>query len=202
MPCVLGIDEAGRGPILGPLVVAGVYWEETDKRALVRLGVQDSKRFAGPSAKSRRAEVALAIRARAVKVVLKVLSPAEVDAENLGDLERRAACAIIEEVGPEGDVYADGRPIFGRLRKRYERLVAEDRAEMKYFSVAAASIVAKVERDRLFDEIRSRYEPDFGPIAGGGYLNDATRGFLAAYKKRFGDLPPEARRKWNLRPLE
>ena len=67
-------------------------------------------------------------------------------------------------------------------------------------AVAAASIIAKTERDRLFGEIRARYEPDFGEIAGGGYPNPATMTFLDAYRARHGGLPPEVRKKWRLNP--
>ena len=63
-------------------------------------------------------------------------------------------------------------------------------------AVAAASIVAKVERDRLFLEIAARYVTDFGPIRGLGYSNAGTRAFAAAYHARHGRLPPEARASW------
>lgn len=198
MALVCGIDEAGRGPILGPMVVAGVLLDESIEPELARLGVADSKRFAGAHAVGRRAALANAIRERSVYVTLRVVEPAAIDAGNLGDIERQAAGSIIEELKPPGRILADGRSVFGRLARKYPSLAAEDRADARYLSVAAASIVAKDERDRLLAAILAKYEPEFGPIRGGGYPNELTKAFLAAYRARYGDLPPEARRKWRL----
>ncbi len=199
MPFILGIDEAGRGPILGPLVIAGAYLDEGVQEGLARSGVRDSKKFSGKSARARRAELAVLVRQRAQAVAVRVVSPAEIDARNLGDIERDAARSILAEIRPEGTVIADGTSIFGRLAREIPGFVAEDKADARHLSVAAASIVAKDERDRLLAGILARYEPDFGPIAGSGYPNPATMAFLAAYRARHGDLPPEARRKWNVR---
>src|SRR5450432_3733463 len=71
-----------------------------------------------------------------------------------------------------------------------------DPGESKHVAVAAASILAKVHRDELFARIVARYEPHFGPIRGGGYVNARTRAFTDAYRARFGTLPPEARTSW------
>ncbi len=204
MKSTLGIDEAGRGPILGPMVVAGVLINEDLEAEFLKIGVRDSKRFSGPQAKTRRAALAVVIREKSLAVAVRVLTPAEIDAENLGDLERRAALSIIHEVRevrPLQTVMADGRSIFGRLAKTVPNFCAEDKADSRYIAVAAASIVAKDLRDRLFEEIRSRYAPEFGAFAGGGYPNEATLSFLAAYRARHGDLPPEARRKWKVGAL-
>ena len=57
-------------------------------------------------------------------------------------------------------------------------------------------MVAKVIRDDRFNAIRARYEPELGPIAGGGYANAATRKWLRAYVERYGKLPDEARLSW------
>jgi ribonuclease HII len=57
-------------------------------------------------------------------------------------------------------------------------------------------VVAKALRDDRFNRIRARYEPEFGPIAGGGYGNAATRKWLRAYVERYRRLPDEARRSW------
>lgn len=198
MPPTLGIDEAGRGPILGPMVVAGVYLDAEAEISLRAMGVRDSKRFAGPRARQRRAALACEIRRLARAVAVRVVTPAEIDAENIGAIERRAAFSIVAEVKPVGLVVADGRAVFGPLERKIHGFRAIDRAEEAHLAVAAASIVAKDARDRLLAEILARYEPDFGPIAGGGYPNPRTLAFLAAYRARFGDLPAEARRKWSV----
>jgi ribonuclease HII len=67
--------------------------------------------------------------------------------------------------------------------------------------VAAASIVAKDQRDRLFGEIAARYSEEFGKIRGGGYINAATADFLRRYHERYHKLPPETRRSWGWKLL-
>ena len=62
--------------------------------------------------------------------------------------------------------------------------------------MAAASVMAKHRRDEIFECIRRRYQPAFGPLRGGGYVNEATREFLRAYARKHRGLPPEARRSW------
>src|SRR6185503_13567754 len=89
-----------------------------------------------------------------------------------------------------------GKRLFGELRATFAHLEASDRGEDVHVAVAAASILAKVHRDQLFAAIAARYEDEFGPIEGGGYVNAGTRRFTSAYHKRFGTLPPEARRSW------
>jgi len=71
-----------------------------------------------------------------------------------------------------------------------------DRAEEHHASVAAASVVAKVLRDERFRAIKARYEPELGPITGGGYGNEATRKWVRAYVEKYGKLPIEARLSW------
>jgi ribonuclease HII len=93
-------------------------------------------------------------------------------------------------------IVADGKRMFGALRGAFPHLEAADRGESKHVAVAAASILAKVHRDELFAAIAARYEPEFGPIRGGGYVNARTRSFTDAYRLRFGSLPPEARTSW------
>jgi ribonuclease HII len=71
-----------------------------------------------------------------------------------------------------------------------------DRAESAHTAVAAASICAKAMRDELFEAIAKHYEPEFGALRGGGYVNPATVAFVAEYVRRHGQLPPEARKSW------
>ena len=200
----LGIDEAGRGPILGPMVMAAVALDPGAARALTRAGLTDSKKFgAGADARSRRAALASMIRARATFVVIEVVEADEIDARvdkgELNVLERERARAMINAAPPCKRIVADGARIFGSLREEFPALRAYDNGESRHASVAAASVVAKNERDRRFALIAERWRADFGEITGGGYINDATRAFLRAYRKKFGDLPPETRRSWDCR---
>jgi ribonuclease HII len=197
----LGIDEAGRGPVLGPLVMAGVCLRPRRASGLTRAGVMDSKSFgAGDDAHERRRALAARIRDAAESIVVCVIDVAEVDrrvrCHELNVLEREHAASIIERSAPAQKVVADGVRLFRPLSARYPHLIARDRAEEHHVSVAAASIVAKVRRDELFLCIARRYEAEFGPIGGWGYENPYTQRFLRAYLERYGRLPPEARRTW------
>ena len=197
----LGIDEAGRGPVLGPMVLAAVAVDPGAARALTRAGVADSKKFAGkPDAHEIRARLAALIRARATFVALTVVEPDEIDSRvdkgELNVLERERAALLIGAAPRCRRIIADGERLFAPMRVDFPELRAYDRGESRHVAVAAASIVAKDERDRRFAVVRARYRAEFGELAGGGYLNPPTRAFLAAYRARFGCLPPEARRSW------
>ena len=203
---VLGIDEAGRGPVLGPMVVAGVVLKPQAASALTRRGVTDSKDFgAGVKARARRSELAEHVFRLAEDVQVEVYDHAEVDRYCdqglLNELERKAASNIIERTVPVKRIVADGEKVFGLLRRRYAHLRALDFGEQHHVAVAAASIVAKVRRDALFGDIAARYDAEFGPIRGGGYVNAATADFLRRYHERYQRLPDETRRSWNWKVL-
>jgi ribonuclease HII len=197
----LGIDEAGRGPVLGPLVMAGVSLRSRAAASLTRMGVTDSKAFAGETAHERRAELAAKVRSHADSIVIRVIDVGEIDrwvrVHELNRLEREHAVAIILRSPPARRIVADGARMFKPLAARFPHLDARDHAEEHHVAVAAASIIAKVRRDEIFHCICRRYLAEFGPIGGGGYENAATHRFLRAYVERYGRLPPEARRSWN-----
>lgn len=203
---ILGIDEAGRGPVLGPLVVAGVTLRPPRAGALTRRGVCDSKEFgAGHQAREKRAELAGHIRRLAEDVRVEVFDHRTVDdfasRGLLNELERRGARQIIGAGSPVRRIVADGFRVFGMLRVEYPHLEAHDFGETVHVAVAAASIIAKDLRDRLFEEIAVRYRDEFGEVRGGGYVNAATADFLRRYHERYGELPPETRRSWGWKLL-
>jgi len=197
----MGIDEAGRGPVIGPMVLSAVCLDTRGAQTLSRMGVRDSKHY-GPVhvARARRRELADAILERAVHCVVCVVDVAEVDRRvrrnELNVLEREVACRMIELAPAADRIVADGKVLFDALRARYAHLEAHNKGESKHCAVAAASILAKVRRDEIFERIARRYAHEFGAIAGGGYVNAATRRFLRAYAKKHHGLPPEARRSW------
>lgn len=198
---VLGIDEAGRGPALGEMVLAAVALEPKASRRLSLLGVADSKGFgSGPDAHAARCRLAVHIRAHAAFTSLEVCDVSTID-EYVGRgalnvLERERAMLLITAAPPCKRIVADGKRLFGALRGAYPHLRAVDGGESAHVAVAAASILAKVHRDELFARIAARYEPEFGPIRGGGYTNERTRSFVRAYFSRHGRLPDEARTSW------
>ena len=198
---VLGIDEAGRGPALGPMVLAAVALDRKAAGLLATQGVRDSKAF-GSSARARRTRASLkkSVEELASWVGLEVCNVETIDEHvsrgALNLLERERTVRLIERAPACGRIVADGRSLFSPLVARYPHLEAHDRGESVHLAVAAASICAKAYRDALFDQIARRYETDFGPLRGGGYVNRLTHAFVAEYVRRHGHLPPEARATW------
>jgi ribonuclease HII len=197
----LGIDEAGRGPSVGPMVIAAVVLCSRTAATLTRKGLCDSKTYgAGDDAHATRSELAKQIRAGARFVALIEVPHTEIDARvarhELNVLERELATRLIEQAPTVDRIIADGKRMFAALGQRYAHFESHDRAEEKHASVAAASVLAKVLRDERFAQIRARYEAELGPITGGGYANAATRRWLRAYAERYGRLPEETRLSW------
>ncbi|MER3601502.1 MAG: ribonuclease HII [Nitrososphaerota archaeon] len=202
--CVLlgGVDEAGRGAVLGPLVVAGVCLRPDALTLLRGLGVRDSKRL---TASARQRLFPLLLRA-CVRVEVEELPPSLVDSyvagpqgpRGLNRLEALAMARVIARLGATR-VYVDSpdlRPLRFRRQLREAlksppRLTVAHHADGRYLPVAAASIVAKVLRDRRLAELRAHGE------VGSGYPADpATRRFLASWLARHGNPPPFARSSW------
>jgi ribonuclease HII len=197
----LGIDEAGRGPAIGPMVIAAVAIDSRTAASLTRKGLRDSKAYgAGEDAHAVRTALAAEIRRRAVFVMHIEVEHTEIDERvcrnELNVLERELAAKLIDRAPKCDKIIADGKRMFAALAQRFAQFISVDRAEEHHAAVAAASVVAKVIRDDRFNQIRARYEPEVGPIAGGGYANAATRKWLRAYAERHGKLPDEARRTW------
>jgi len=205
----LGVDEAGRGPAIGPMVMAVVALDSRTAASLTRAGLCDSKTYgAGEDAHAIRCALDKMIRARAKFVATEEVEHTVIDERvsrgELNVLEREIATRLIEKAQLElgaadisiDKIIADGKRMFAPLCGRFERFESHDRAEEKHASVAAASVVAKVIRDDRFNQIKSQYEVELGPIMGGGYANAATRRWIRAYVERYGKLPCEARLSW------
>jgi ribonuclease HII len=198
---VMGIDEAGRGPALGPLVMAAVALEPSAAGRLTRAGVTDSKRFgAGDKAHKARKELLGMIESVASFIGYAVCDVQMVDdyvrRGELNELERHWARDLIARAPTCKRIVADGARMFGPLKAQFPHLEAHDQGESMHTAVAAASICAKVRRDDLFALISDRYTVDFGALRGGGYVNKGTHAFTKAYETRHGHLPPEARGSW------
>lgn len=198
-----GIDEAGRGPVLGPLVVAGVSAPEAD--GLVAMGVRDSKRLAP----QKRDQLARLIQeAPDIQVAVRVISPESIDAEmqhaTLNDIELARFAEVAAELD-DADVIADAADVDADrfARRLAERLPttwtvnASHGADDRHPEVAAASIIAKTTRDTAIRELGRRLERQLGRELGSGYPGDATtQAFLRNWVEVHGELPPGTRRSW------
>jgi len=170
---VAGVDEAGRGPLAGPVVAAAVILPPHT----VISGLNDSKQLA-PAAREALYEQ---IMDRAVATAAAFASVAEIEELNIfGALMlamRRAIAAL--KVAP-GAVLVDGYPIRG-LHLQQKAIV---RGDSRSLSIAAASVMAKVTRDRYMLELHRRY-PEYGFERHKGYATTEHRLALA----RFGPCP-------------
>lgn len=194
-----GIDEAGRGPVIGPMVIAAVVVDEDNLQKLEELGVRDSKRLTP----KRREKLFGEITELLDDYVVIELWPEQIDSREvtLNEFEVENFVKALNSLRIKPDVvYIDAADVkeerFGEeIGKRLNfgaEIVAEHKADDKFLPVSAASILAKVTRDRAIERLKEEY----GEI-GSGYPSDPrTRAFLESYYREHGDFPPIVRRTW------
>jgi len=195
-----GIDEAGRGPVIGPMVIAGVLVEKSDLKRLKEIGVKDSKLLTP----ARRNVLAPMIRDIIADYDIRVIKPSVIDRYvkkgMLNWLEARYMAMIISQLRPT-QVYVDAcegpdhfrRTILG-LTNHKSDVKAMNHGE-RNIAVAAASILAKVRRDREIAKLQEKY----GDI-GSGYPSDKkTMRFVNRWVRAHGRAPKFARSSW--RPM-
>lgn len=196
---ICGIDEAGRGPIIGPLVICGLAVERDD--LLRQLGVRDSKKLT----KAKREELCPKIERIASGIEIIEVSASEIDALRqeltLNQLEAKLFASIIQKLAPvvayvdAADVNAErfGEEILQELDFKVN-VISQHGADDAYPVVSAASILAKVRRDARVAEI----EREIGEPIGSGYASDPTTvNFIESWLKRNGELPPYVRKSWD-----
>ncbi len=173
-----GIDEAGRGPIIGPLVICGVLANEEQEKALLDIGVKDSKMLT-PIQRERMFD-------RIIKAVEKyeiiVIEPEEIDDAvngkgelNLNWLEAEKSAKIINKLKPNKAILdcpsTNIKAYTAYVKKSVEGrvdIVSEHKADVTYPIVSAASILAKVTRDERIQDLKKKYKVEFGS----GYPSD------------------------------
>src|SRR3954471_4549261 len=130
----LGIDEAGRGPAIGPMVMAAVAVDSRTAAILTRKGLRDSKAYgAGDDAHAIRKELAAEIRVRAKFVLTIEVEHDEIDQRvcrgELNVLERELATKLIDQAPRCDKIIADGKRMFSALCLRYSQFISVDHAE-------------------------------------------------------------------------
>jgi len=193
---ICGVDEAGKGSVLGPLVVAAVGVSSEDR--LADLGVRDSKQLAPKERERlyrqirRRCRIAtVAIDAQEIDVIrTKMTMNACVARAHAQVITKLApSCAIVDACDVNCFRYAE--MVKAHLPSSCE-IVSEHHADEKFMVVSAASIVAKVIRDREITKLVKKY----GEI-GSGYPSDpVTIRWLSGYIGEHPSPPPIARRSW------
>lgn len=191
---ILGIDEAGRGPTVGPMIMAGVLYDEKMDEALTKMGIRDSKRLTS----KRRESLEMRIKENVERYWIVEIPVSLIDRKNLNTLEIESTASIINEADADR-VFLDA-PVAGsgidkyikKLReivRKETAITAENHADDIYPCVSTASILAKVERDRIIKKLQERYG-DFGS----GYPgDDKTRKFIPEWHK----FPDIVRKRWS-----
>jgi len=198
-----GIDESGRGCLLGPLVVAGVSASRDGVRSLRELGVKDSKLLSPKRRESLYSEILKV----AEHVYWAKISPGEIDEvvtrgkrlRKLNYLEALYFAKVIDQLDAMRVTVDAADVVPERFRDDIKAnmrakctVVARHKADRDFPVVSAASIVAKVQRDREVELLRNVHG-DFGS----GYPSDATtRSFFEELMRRGDPLPDFVRRSW------
>jgi ribonuclease HII len=189
----IGVDEAGRGPVVGPLCVAAVYWDDVEWPE--SLALRDSKKMSA----EQREKAYERITARLPHAISMV--PPWLIGHSSRALPRLEAEEIAKMLGrfPDGELICDrlstGEAIHEFLRDRCpgRECRFESEADDRYPPVSAASVLAKVTRDRAMD----RLADDWGTI-GSGYPSDArTREWLTEWYRDNRAWPPIVRTSWS-----
>ena len=194
---ICGIDEAGRGSMLGPLVIAGISLDKKNLRKLSSLGVKDSKKLSPKLRESLYKQI--------IKIVdnyyVAKISPKSIDASVkkhcLNGLEAKYMAKVVSKLNPDTS-YVDSCDVnpqrFGKEISRLSdnhKIKSYHHADSRFVVVSAASILAKVTRDRAIAKLRKDYD------LGSGYPSDSlTVKFVTKYYKKNHEMPNFVRKSW------
>lgn len=166
---IAGIDEAGRGPLAGPVVAAAVIMRASD----LIPEVNDSKLLSAAV----RGKLFAQIREKAVAVGVGIVSSEVIDKINIYQATRLAMRNAVMEIEPRPDYLLIDGPISLALEIPQRPIVKGDRQSM---SVAAAAIIAKVTRDRIMMELHEQY-PQYGFDRHKGYGTKTHKDAIAKH---------------------
>ena len=195
---IAGVDEAGKGAVIGSLFVAGVSVRSSAFKYLERMGVKDSKDLSH----NRRELLSKRIE-RIGTVELQEVTARQIDelraVMTMNDIIVRGHGQILRNLQPD-IAYVDAADVDStRFSRRVQEesgignIVAEHNADRNHLIVSAASIIAKVARDNSIEALKRELEIDVGS----GYPSDGvTVAFLKEWLHKHGKLPPETRRSW------
>jgi len=199
---IAGIDEAGRGPVIGPLVVGIVQLpKDTD---ISTLHLRDSKTLT-PQQRDR---LTKKIKTIAAQWDILVISAEDIDTlrqtMTLNQLEVYAFSTVINKLKPN-TCYVDSADVNAKrfaqnIQKnlRYTPIIiSEHKADVTYPIVSAASIIAKTARDTIIQQIEEELSTHLSLPLGSGYPADPiTKKFLSTWLQMYGTLPPHIRHSW------
>jgi len=194
---ICGVDDAGRGSMLGPLVIAGISLDKTKIRKLSALGVKDSKKLTA----KKREELYKKIISLVDGYYVAKISPKSIDysvkKHGLNKLEAKYMAKVISKLNPDTSFVdsCDVNP--KRFGKEISRLSNNNKirsfhhADSRFVVVSAASIIAKVTRDKAISRLRKDHD------LGSGYPSDRkTINFVKKYYKTQKMMPTFVRKSW------
>ncbi|NHH97964.1 Ribonuclease HII [Candidatus Nitrosotalea sp. FS] len=194
---VCGVDDAGRGSVLGPLVIAGISIEQKNIKQLVKIGVKDSKQLS-PQLREKLYEQILSLVEgyHVAKIPPKTIDKS-VSKNLLNQLEANYMAKVIKKLQANSS-YVDSCDVnpkrFGLYISNLAKtgkIISSHHADRKYPVVSAASIIAKVNRDREIEKLRKNHN------LGSGYPSDPkTMRFIKEWVSQNGDVPVFVRKSW------
>jgi ribonuclease HII len=200
MKLIAGIDESGRGPVIGSLFMAGVLIEEKDSVKLKKIGAKDSKLVKAQDRIPLSKEILkIAKNSKVIQVTPKEIDDAVKSEDmNLNWLEAQKVAEVINHLKPDKAIIDCPSPnleAYSDYIKRYLsnpniKLIVEHKADSNFPSVGAASVLAKIAREKDVAAI----EKKVGESIGSGYpANKVCQKFL---KKNYKKYPEIIRQSW------
>ena len=194
---ILGIDDAGRGPLIGPMILAGVLLDKNGEVALKKNNVRDSKIVSHPI----RIKLAEIIKETALNYHITKTSPEQIDKSitsriNLNTLEAIKTAEIINELNnkkekikviidcPSVNIKAWRSKLLEFIEhKENLEVICEHKADANHVSVSAASILAKVAREEEIEKLKKQY----GNFGSGYPADPITKSFLKSSGSKLKD---------------
>ena len=208
---MVGIDEAGKGPVIGPMCIAGVCADEELLKKFRLMGVDDSKKLTPKKREQLAAEIRkyaegrwfiLEVAASQIDDLRKIMTMNEVMVvcfskvlEGLSDLPFDSVILDAADVSEERFARRVKETFSEKFPEKAEKItyISHHKADAMCPAVSAASILAKVRRDELVSEISKKENADFGS----GYPSDPkTKKFLADWLLTHDDFPYYVRKSW------
>ena len=187
---ICGVDEAGRGSMLGPLVIAGITISKSKIKLLKKLGVRDSKKLS-PAAREYlyKKIIETVDDYHVIRIPPRVIDKS-VSNHSLNHLEAKYMARVISKLSPS-TAFVDSCDVNSkRFGKEISELTSNTKirsyhhADSKFVTVSAASILAKVSRDRAIMRLGKNHD------IGSGYPSDPkTKMFVKKSLRRNHDMP-------------
>ena len=198
---IIGVDEAGRGCIIGPMVICAAAINPLEEYKLKEMGVRDSKKLSPRQRENLYGKVGKLCKYTTVKISAEEITQL-MDHHNLNEIEAMKIAHAIDQLGIHGaTVFVDSPDNvpskFARRIEKYlktrSKIVSANKADDTYVIVGAASIIAKVTRDREIEKIKKIVGFDFNS----GYTSDTITQKFVERRKDYPALDQFLRKKWS-----